>query len=106
MVAALSRKRMTLPKDFPAEVKFNTMKYFYVIVSGRIKISQINPDTGREFAFLLLGPGDVFDVICLVDDQEHLVQIDILEDVQILYIFMREVRFWIQNHADFNKTLC
>ncbi|WP_394708556.1 Crp/Fnr family transcriptional regulator [uncultured Desulfuromusa sp.] len=82
------------------------MKYFYVIVSGRIKISQINPDTGREFAFLLLGPGDVFDVICLVDDQEHLVQIDILEDVQILYIFMREVRFWIQNHADFNKTLC
>ena len=105
MVAALSKRRMVLPKGSPAEVKFNTMKYFYVIVSGRMKVSQINPDTGREFAFLLLGPGDVFDVICLLDDQEHPVQIDILEDVQVLYIFMREVRFWIQNHADFNKTL-
>lgn len=105
MTVILSRKRLMLPKGSPAEIKFRTMSYFYVIISGRMKVSKINPETGREFAFLLLGPGDVFDVICLLDEQEHPVQIDILEDVEILYVLMREVRVWVQNHADLNKTL-
>ncbi len=105
IVEILSRKKMTLPKGSPAEEKFHTLNYFYVIVSGRVKVSKINPESGREFAFLLLGPGDVFDVICLLDEQEHPVQIDILEDVEILYVLMQEVRFWIQNHSELNKTL-
>ncbi|HDZ01090.1 MAG TPA: cyclic nucleotide-binding domain-containing protein, partial [Nitrospirae bacterium] len=40
-----------------------TVKEFFVIISGRAKVSRINPDTGKEFILFLLGPGDGFDII-------------------------------------------
>ncbi|GBE40582.1 cyclic nucleotide-binding domain protein [bacterium BMS3Bbin09] len=44
-----------------------TLKHFFVIISGRVKAIRINPDTGREFTISLLGPGAAFDVLPLLD---------------------------------------
>ncbi|MEA3373696.1 MAG: cyclic nucleotide-binding domain-containing protein, partial [Campylobacterota bacterium] len=57
---------MTLPKKSvisPSQAK----ESFFVIISGRVKISQINPETGREYIIFLLEGGDAFDIISLLE---------------------------------------
>ncbi|MEA3545062.1 MAG: cyclic nucleotide-binding domain-containing protein, partial [Thermodesulfobacteriota bacterium] len=41
----------------------------YVIISGRAKVSVYNPENGREHILFLIGPGDGFDLISLLDSQ-------------------------------------
>jgi len=101
----VSFNRITWAKNASIMTDSQSLKYFYVIVSGRMKVSQINPDTGRELTLFLLGPGDVFDIICLLDEQEHAVQVTALDELEALYAPLGEVRHWIETHADFNKTL-
>ena len=101
----LSFNRITWAKNTANMTSSQSLKYFYVIVSGRMKVSQINPDTGRELTLFLLGPGDVFDVICLLDEQEHAVQVTALDELEAIYAPLSKVRHWIETHADFNKAL-
>jgi CRP-like cAMP-binding protein len=42
----------------------------YVLLNGRVKISLHN-DSGRELTLFLLGPGDVFNLECLLDRQKQ-----------------------------------
>ena len=63
----LAFHRETWKKHAPAMSSAQTLEHFYLVIDGRLKISRINPDTGRELTIFLLGPGDVFDIICLLD---------------------------------------
>ena len=82
-----------------------TLRRFYVIISGRMKVSQTNPDTGRELTIFLLAPGDVFDIICLLDDCEHHINVTALDDLDAISAPLHEVRGWIERHPEFNRTL-
>ena len=77
---------------------------FYVIISGRMKVCRINPDTGRELTIFLLGPGDVFDVICLLDYQEHVVEVTAMDDLETICTSLDDVRNWIRQHPEFNQA--
>ncbi|MEA3374142.1 MAG: cyclic nucleotide-binding domain-containing protein, partial [Campylobacterota bacterium] len=57
---------MTLPKKSVISPS-QTKESFFVIISGRVKISQINPETGREYIIFLLEGGDAFDIISLLE---------------------------------------
>jgi len=47
------------------------------------RVSRINPETGRELTVAsLLGPGDVFDVICLLDHREHEAVMTAVDDLE------------------------
>ena len=47
-----------------------TSENFYIIISGRIKIFQINHDAGHELTVFLLQKHDVFDIISLLDPKK------------------------------------
>ena len=59
----------------------STLYNFYFIISGRVEISRINFNADREFIINILGPGDIFDVICLLDKKEHDIIATAIDDI-------------------------
>ncbi len=77
---------------------------FHIILSGRLKMAQVNPDTGRMVTLFLLQPGDGFDVICLLDGQPDPLIFEARDDLLMLSTPMQEARRWIEQHPDFNRS--
>ncbi|RLD58657.1 MAG: hypothetical protein DRJ01_12295 [Bacteroidetes bacterium] len=69
----------TLPKK-TLIYSSQTKTSFYIILKGRVKLSQINPETGREYIIFILEAGDAFDIISLLDGEEHEVIIEVIDD--------------------------
>jgi CRP-like cAMP-binding protein len=80
------------------------MKHMYIIIKGRVKITQIDPDSGRSLALFLLKDGDIFDIFSLLDGKEHIVFPIPLDNVSLLSIPIDRAREWIETHPEFNRT--
>ena len=78
--------------------------YFHIIISGRIEVSRNHPDTGRSVTMWLLGPGDGFDIITLLDGKYHDAIFVTLDNVETLVAPVDTVRQWLLNHPDFNRS--
>ncbi len=83
----------------------STMYNIYVIISGRVEISVMNFDTDREYIIDILGPGDIYDVICLLDKKEHNIIATALDDMELLVAPIEVAREWLYTHPSFNKAL-
>ncbi len=81
-----------------------TLKHFIVIISGRVKVIRINPDTGREFTISMLGAGAAFDVLPLLDGKRHNVSFIALDDIEALSAPFDIVHGWIERHPCFNGS--
>jgi len=79
------------------------LKYFYIVVDGRIKTYQINFENNREQTMFIYKRGDMFDVISLLDDKPHDVIYEVLEDCKVLRLPIQQVRYWLENDPTFNK---
>ncbi|MGH1417007.1 MAG: Crp/Fnr family transcriptional regulator [Geminicoccales bacterium] len=77
---------------------------FSAVVSGRAKVSVYHPETGREHILDLLGPGDAFDLISLLDRQPRDVIVTALDDMEILTASQSQVRQWLLQHPEINRT--
>lgn len=77
---------------------------FYIIISGRAKVSVYNPDNGREHILFLIGPGDGFDLISLLDGEWHDAVATALDDTEVLYTTVQQAREWLKQHPDFNRA--
>lgn len=76
---------------------------FYVLITGRVEVSRVNPQTGRSITLQILGPGDGIDVITLLTGDLHAIQPMALEDVTLASAPVGEVRAWIERHPEFNR---
>ncbi len=88
------------------EALFNSddsLKNFYIFLSGRVKIYQINLENSKEQTIFILGFGDMFDTISLLDGKPHDVIADILEDGEALCLPVKKVREWIGSNPAFNR---
>jgi CRP/FNR family transcriptional regulator, cyclic AMP receptor protein len=77
---------------------------FSVIISGRMELTRTNPETGRQITLFTLAPGDVFDVITLLDGREHDIQPIALETLELITAPLGKVRQWIETHPAFNRA--
>ncbi len=97
------RKELTVQKgDVPFDSDA-TMHHFYFILEGRIKISHIHPETGKEQTVTILSRGDMFDVITLLDKKSHHYTATALETSRILEVPIGHVRELIENDPNFNR---
>lgn len=80
------------------------MKHLYIIISGRLKVTHIDPDTGRSLALFLKTSGDIFDVFALLDGKEHTVFPVVMDKMTVLSIPLERAREWIYEHSEFNKS--
>jgi len=77
--------------------------YFHILLHGRLELTRIHPDTGRQITLYLLGPGDGYDILTLLDGQKHDVLPVVLDDVETLSTHLDTVRQWIAEHPEFNR---
>ncbi len=82
-----------------------TASYIHFIVSGRLKVYQVNPSTGREHIIFILSRGDLFDLLLLLDNEPHEIFWEALDDMELLKIPLTEMHRWIVSHPEINKTL-
>lgn len=79
------------------------LKYFYIVVQGRIKSYQFNIQNEKEQTLFVYKRGDMFDVISLLDDKPHEVMYEVLEELTLLELPIERVRYWLDNDITFNK---
>ena len=78
------------------------LKYFYMVIDGRIKTYQINFDNNKEQTIFIYKRGDMFDIISLLDNKPHDIMYEVLEDVKLLKIPIEKVRYWLETNPTFN----
>lgn len=94
----------TRPKGETAISPQQASDYFYLIISGRAKVSVYNPENGREHILFLLGPGDGFDLISLLDGAWHEAVATPLDEMGVLYTTVEKAKRWIDQHPTFNRA--
>lgn len=101
--AVVKRRHLTFEKGESAFDSFDTQEHFYFIMEGKIKISQVNLDNGREQSLYLLSRGDMFDVITLLDGKEHEYVSQVLERTKVVEVPIEQVRYMLEHDADFKR---
>lgn len=79
------------------------LEHFFVLLEGRVKVSQINFETGKEQILYLLSKGDMYDVVSLLDGKEHENVAMALDDVKLLVFPIELFREWVATKPSFNK---
>lgn len=79
----------------------DTDKYFYFVMSGKIKIYQIDFQTSKEQILYLLSRGDMFDVVSLLDGSENRYISEVLEDTELIRLPLEYVKQMILEDNSF-----
>jgi CRP-like cAMP-binding protein len=101
--AITNKRRLTLSAGEDAFDMERTREYFYFILEGKIKVSQVNPDTGKEQTLYLLTRGDMFDVVTLMDDQPHEFLSEVLEEAEVVEVPIESVRKLMREDEAFQE---
>ncbi len=72
--------------------------HLYIIVSGRIKMYQVDNYGEKEITLFILSKHDVFDIYCLLDGCKHDVFYECLDNVKVLAAPMDEIRKWYSQY--------
>lgn len=73
-----------------------SVERFRIVVAGRVKITVANSNDGRELILWLLGPGDGFDVVSLLDGKPHAICAWALDEVLIVSAPISQWRDWLE----------
>ncbi len=90
-------KRQSIPCEAATD-------HFHIIVSGRVRIEQINEMNGRSVTLFLLAPGDVFDLIQLLTNRPSSGLLVAVDELELLTIPTQKARDWIGSHPEFNLS--
>jgi len=104
--------KILLTNMIPEKWCLNTLKNssdftnsFHFIVSGRLKVYKMNPNSGREHTIFILNKGDVFDVLQLMDEQSHDIYWEAMDDLEVLKIDVETIRQWMVSLPNMINTL-
>lgn len=81
----------------------NTLKYFYFIMSGKIKIYDIDFETSKEQTLYMLSYGDMFDVVSLLDGKPNQYISEVLEDTHVVQLPLADVQEMILKDEKFRQ---
>jgi CRP/FNR family transcriptional regulator, cyclic AMP receptor protein len=74
----------------------DSLASFRIVIEGRVKVVRSNSHDGRELTLWLLGPGDAFDIVSLLDGEPHAVTAWAVDDVRTLTGPMALWRDWLE----------
>ncbi|MDT0646685.1 Crp/Fnr family transcriptional regulator [Zunongwangia sp. F260] len=78
---------------------------FYIIISGRVKMYQLDETSSKEVTLFLLHKGDFMDLFCILDGLEHKVYYESLDEVKVLEVPMENLHDWFRKHPEYYKNL-
>ncbi len=102
IVTRCRRETWKRHRQLPLE---ETWQRFHILLSGRVRLSRSNPETGRMITLFLIGPGEPFCLFSLLDGKPHDILLETLDDVSLVSLPMEEARQWLYDHPEFNRTL-
>jgi len=79
------------------------LRYFYILIDGRVKTYQINLNNGREQTIFIYRRGDMFDIISLLDNKPHDIMFEVIQNSKLLKIPIDKVRHWLNTNPTFNQ---
>jgi len=85
------------------ESNFDTQNFFYFILNGKIKISQINFETSKEQILYLLGSGDMFDISALLDGKSSEYLIEVMDKSEVVEVPIEDVRELLIDEPSFQR---
>jgi len=100
---AKNRRRVFFKKGEDPLNSFNTSKYFYLVLSGKIKIFQIDLNSSKEQTLYLLSRGDMFDVVSLLDGTQREQLSEVLENGELIQIPIEDVKEMILQDNNFRQ---
>ncbi len=92
--------RKELPFDYD-----DTLQYFFIFLSGKVKIFQMNLTNAKEQTIYLMSRGDMFDTVSLLDGQAHEVMVEILEAGSALRLPIGKAREWMYAYPVFGEIV-
>lgn len=81
----------------------DTLKYFYIILEGRLKISQINLQNAKEQTIQILSTGDMFDIIPLLDNRPYEVLAYAIDSCKAIEVKTKTIKELIFTNPEFNR---
>ncbi len=81
-----------------------SLKYVFIVIKGRLKITKIDPKTGRSISLFILTSGDIYDFFTLLDGKEHIAFPVPIDNVVMLKIPIQEMRTMIEDYPEFNTS--
>ena len=81
----------------------NTLKYFYFVMSGKIKIYDIDFESSKEQTLYMLSYGDMFDVVSLLDGNPNQYISEVLEDTHVIQLPLVDVQEMILKDEKFRQ---
>ncbi len=98
-----NQKRVFFEKGEDPLNNAQTDKYFYFIMSGKIKIYQIDFNSDKEQTLYMLSRGDMFDVVSLLDGGENRYISEVLEDTELIRLPLEDVKEMILQDSSFRQ---
>jgi len=95
---------LTLPKK--STISFSEIEqFFFVVIKGRVKISQLCVETGREYIAEILTQGDIFDTIGLLYSKDEDMLVETIDVVWLLKTPVEKARKLLYTHPIFNENI-
>jgi len=98
-----NQKKVLFKKGEDPLNNVNTSKYFYFVLSGKIKIFQIDFNSSKEQTLYLLSRGDMFDVVSLLDGSQREQLSEVLEDCELVQMPLNDVKEMILQDNNFRQ---
>ena len=102
-------------REFGSIIKFNKdnnpfepdilLDWFFIIISGKVKIYDINFETNREQTLYLLIRGDMYDVITLLDGKPHYLASEVLEAGEAIKFPIHKIKEWMHKNPSFEQMI-
>lgn len=70
---------------------------FHLITKGKVKVFNLN-NLDKHFTLFILSKNDVFDVFTLINNTQHHVCYEILENLELLVFSIEFLRDWLKNN--------
>ncbi len=93
---AMTRERW--PRGYYLTTHNSLNQRFYILLSGRVKIAKNHLNNGRELTLFLLGPGDGFNVMALIDKGGKNFQLTTLDEVEVLSAPIDQWKEWMERY--------
>ncbi|WP_457606545.1 Crp/Fnr family transcriptional regulator [Nitratifractor sp.] len=81
------------------------LKHFFVFLSGKVKFFHMNLNTGKEQTIYLMGRGDMYDTVVLLDNKPHELMSEVLEAGEALRLPVGKVREWMYRYPIFGEII-
>lgn len=82
-----------------------TLEHFFIFLSGKIKFFQMSLESGKEQTVYLMGRGDMYDTVVLLDGKPHELMSEVLEAGEALRLPIAKVREWMYKYPIFGEII-